>query len=148
MFPIAHLASAVLVNRLVYDEDRIAPAAVGALLPDLVDKTLAWVLHVTQSSHHIAHTPLAAVGLSLVAARFWGKGTARLFGSAYITHLVGDEVHHGRVPWRMPFSSQRRRDRAVGAEKMRLRVVGILIEVPASLLLLALSRPSNRPSQR
>ena len=144
MFPIAHVASAVLANRLAYDDDRIAPAVVGALLPDLVDKTLAWVLHVTESSHHIAHTPLAAAGLSLVAARFWGRSIARSFGSAYFIHLVGDEVHHGRVPWRMPFSSSRRKDSAVGAEKMRLRVLGILLEVPASVLLFALTRPSNR----
>ncbi len=148
MFPIAHVASAVLVNRLVYDDDRIAPAVAGALLPDLVDKTLAWVLHVTSSSHHVAHTPLAAAGLSLIAGCLWGTSTARSFGFAYLTHLVGDEVHHGRVPWRMPFSSQRRRNRAEGTEKIRLRAIGILLEVPASVLLFALARPRRRPSQQ
>ena len=98
----------MLFNRLVFKDEEVAPAAVGSLLPDFVDKPLAWVLRVTPSSHYLAHTPLAGAALSLMVARLWGSRTARSFGSAYLLHLLADELHHGRVPWLMPFSAHKR----------------------------------------
>lgn len=137
MFPIAHTAAAALFNRLALKDDSLIPAALGSLLPDAVDKPLAWVLRVTPSSHHIAHTPVAAVALSAVAARLFGARTALGFGSAYLAHLVCDDLFHGRVPWLLPFSSYRRRP---PRKDRRLLMLGLLLEVPALLLLVFLSR--------
>jgi len=141
MYPIAHFASAVVVNRLLHRDRSVAPAAVGALFPDAVDKTLAWVLRVTPSSHYIAHTPIAAGALSLLTAKLFGPKAARSVASAYVTHLVCDDAHHGRVPWLLPFSQYRRLPRQ---RNWRLHAAGLLLELPALALLLAMARSDSR----
>ncbi len=142
MFPFAHIASAVALNRYALNDNSFEPAVLGALLPDAVDKTLAWVLHVTSSSHHIAHTPLAAVTLSLVARKLVGERFAGSFGAAYIVHLLGDEIHHGRVPWLLPFRDDKRR---ASDKSMRPKVVGLVFEVCAIAYLASLLQTKNTP---
>jgi hypothetical protein len=44
MLPTGHIATAPIVNRLVRLDASAAPAVQGALVPDAIDKTLAWVL--------------------------------------------------------------------------------------------------------
>ncbi len=139
MFPFAHVASAVAFNRRVLNDDSLAPSILGALIPDAVDKTLAWVLHVTSSSHHIAHTPLAAFTLSFVATKVAGAKFGRSLGAAYFLHLLGDEIQHGRVAWLRPFRDNKRRPSEKG---MKLKVVGLVFEV-AAIAYLANSRVSS-----
>jgi len=133
LFPIAHIASAVLFNRLAFNDESITPAAVGSLVPDAIDKPLAWVLRVTPASHHLAHTPLAAGALSLLTARLFGRKTARSVASAYLLHLVSDDMHHGRVPWLMPFSPYKRLPRR---RDWRLLAVGLVLEALSVAFLL------------
>ena len=131
MFPASHAASAAVVNRALLGEYLLVPTVIGALLPDAIDKSLAWVLKVTDSTHHIAHTPLAALGFTVLARLCLGDRWSKAFGTSYFAHLVGDEVHHGRVPWFMPLSSRTRRKR--GEPHSRLFLA---LEVPSSMLLL------------
>lgn len=137
MFPIAHVASAMLLNRLLYKDRDVAAPALASLLPDAVDKPLAWVLRVTPSSHYYAHTPLAAAGLTLLVARLWGSRAARAFGSGYLLHLLADDLHHGRVPWLLPFSPYRRLPRR---RSPWLLAAGVLGEIPGLALALFLLR--------
>ncbi|MGB2695747.1 MAG: metal-dependent hydrolase [Dehalococcoidia bacterium] len=102
MLPIAHIASALLVNRIAGLDDDPMPSIAGALVPDALDKTLSWVLGATPSARYIGHTPLLAAGAALVAAPIVGRRRAAAFGVAYIAHLVGDLWEHGHVPWLMP----------------------------------------------
>lgn len=141
MFPVAHIASGMLFNRLLYKDKGVAAAALGSLIPDAVDKPLAWVLRVTPSSHYLAHTPLAAAGLSLIVARLCGRRAARAFASAYLLHLLTDDLHHGRVPWLLPFSRNRRLPRR---RSIWLFAIGLLGEVPAFALAQFLLRRSKR----
>ena len=130
----------MLLNRLLHKDKDVAATALGSLIPDAVDKPLAWVLRVTPSSHYLAHTPLAAAGLSLIVARLCGPKAARSFGSAYLLHLLTDDFHHGRVPWLLPFSRYRRlpHRRSVG-----LFAVGLLGEVSGIALARFLLRRSS-----
>ncbi len=131
MFPVAHIASAALINRLFRGDSRLGPAIAGALLPDAIDKPLALVL--LTPSHHVGHTPLAALALSVLVALAFGRERALSFGTAYIVHLLGDELHHGRVPWLMPLSdSKRRRDPH--------NRFFLALELPAAALMLFLAR--------
>jgi len=66
----------------------------GALLPDLVDKPLAWQYGVLQGGRTLAHSVFTAVPISvavvLVAVR---RGRPRLglaFAAGYLLHLPGD----------------------------------------------------------
>jgi hypothetical protein len=103
MLPTAHIASALLFNRLSRLDKGMGPAVLGSLVPDGIDKTLAWVLRLTPAARHIAHTPLAAILLSAGASTVLGRRWGTAFGAAYLVHLVGDLWHHGHVPWLMPF---------------------------------------------
>ena len=137
MFPIAHIASAVAFNRYVFNDGRLTPSILGALIPDAVDKTLAWVLRITSSSHHIAHTPLAALMLSFVVKQFANAEVGRSFGAAYFLHLLGDEIHHGRVPWLLPFRDYRRRP---SDNSIRPKIVGLVFEVAGIAYMAAVLR--------
>lgn len=71
-----------------------ALVAVGALIPDLIDKPLAWQFGVLQGGRTLGHSIFIAVPLSVaavvVAVR---RGRPRLglaFAAGYLLHLPGD----------------------------------------------------------
>jgi hypothetical protein len=66
--------------------------AVGAVLPDLVDKTLSWGLGVFPTGYALGHSVFLAlpVGLGLLAARRQLDTLA--FVVAYWAHLLGDVI--------------------------------------------------------
>jgi hypothetical protein len=70
--------------------------AVGAVLPDLVDKPLAWQFGLFETGYAVAHSAFVAVPAVLavaVLARRRGAGVAGgAFGVGYLLHLVGDVV--------------------------------------------------------
>jgi hypothetical protein len=105
MWPWEHLAVAYLlasaVCRLGWREppgDRAAAlVAVAALLPDLVDKPLAWWLGALPAGATLAHSlftflPLAALALA-AGARYRRLPEAVAFSVAYASHLAGDVAY-------------------------------------------------------
>jgi hypothetical protein len=96
---LGHIAVSMLLHR--YLDADLALVMVGGVFPDLVDKTLCQVLHLTPSGRMYAHTVLG-LGLSttLVSA-IWGSRQARSWGLGYAGHLVADVG--GPVPWLYPF---------------------------------------------
>ena len=103
MYPIAHFASALFANRFAGIDRSPPPSLGGALVPDAIDKTLSWVLHLTPTARHIGHTPLMAGALSTLTGRLFGRQAGTAFALAYAVHLVGDLWDGGHVPWLMPF---------------------------------------------
>lgn len=69
-------------------------AFAGGLLPDIVDKPLAWTLGVIPSGRMVAHSVVLAVPLVVcllaVAFRADRLTPGVVFGYAYLSHLVGD----------------------------------------------------------
>lgn len=102
MWPWTHAvfgyACASLANRAVFGRGPSdAPALVAvfaAVLPDLVDKPLAWTVGVVETGYGPAHSVL--VGLPLVAAgAVWLWYSERpdvglALGVGYLSHLLGD----------------------------------------------------------
>lgn len=129
MYPSAHLAASLLLNEACHG-DR-GSAAAGALTPDLIDKTLAWVLGVTPSGRHVSHSLAAAGVLTLVAARLAGRRRAASFGASYLCHLACDLWSGGHVPWLMPFKryrhSRRRWEWGLTPTTALLELVGVLV---------------------
>ena len=132
MFPFAHVATATTVNRTAFHDDQDLIAASGALLPDAIDKTLCWVLGITKNSHHIGHSAVGALTLSALFTHWFGAEKGRLFAAAYTSHLLGDELHHGRVPWFLPFTSWTRLPHRKNTAR---RNAFLLLEFPAMLIL-------------
>ena len=125
----------------------MAAAVLGALLPDALDRTLHLILRVTHRSHHIGHTPLSVAALTVVAVAFVNPNFAGRFAFSYLTHLVTDDLHHGRVPWLLPFSAWTRLPQARGRARLRNWLVGLALEFPSAWILYQLyGRPkSNTP---
>lgn len=72
----------------------VVALVVGAVLPDLIDKPLAWQFDVFQTGYAVAHSAFVAVPVALaaygVARRFDAGPTGAAFGVGYLLHLVGD----------------------------------------------------------
>lgn len=102
MFPWGHLAFGYLLfspavrlwRRRGPEALAVLALGVGTQLPDLVDKPLSWVFHLTPTGYSVAHSvfvavPVAAVVFAALTAR--GRGEVGLgFAVGYLSHLVGD----------------------------------------------------------
>lgn len=98
---IGHIAVSLLEHRFLRTE--LAPTLIGGLFPDIVDKTMCQVLHITPSGRMWAHTLLGlAVSTSLVRV-VRGPKTARAWALGYTGHLVAD-ADDGLPLW-YPFRS-------------------------------------------
>ncbi|MBN2006898.1 MAG: metal-dependent hydrolase [Anaerolineae bacterium] len=96
---IGHLGISALLHR--YAKADLAPVMIAGMMPDIVDKTLCQILHLTPSGRMAAHTLLGlAISTGIVAA-IWGKRTAWSWALGYLGHLVADAG--GEVPWLYPF---------------------------------------------
>lgn len=69
----------------------------GTQFPDLVDKPLAWYLHVLPYGRTLTHSLLVAVPIILlvhrVASRRDQQPLSIAFGLGYLSHLLGDSLH-------------------------------------------------------
>lgn len=67
---------------------------IGTQIPDLVDKTLSWVLELFPQGYSVAHSVFVAVpiGMLVIAVAVWRRRTS--YGLAFLlgywSHLVGD----------------------------------------------------------
>lgn len=98
---IGHIAVALLERRYLGTD--LAPTVLGALYPDILDKTLCQVLHVTPNGRMWGHT-LLSVGISTLFVRAAaGPRAARSWVLGYMGHLLADTA--GTIPWWYPFRS-------------------------------------------
>lgn len=141
MLPTAHIASALLASRLLGLERARAAAILGALVPDMIDKTLAWVLGAVPTARHIGHTPLVAGALAAALRALSGRARASAFVIAYLAHLLGDLWDGGHIPWLMPL---RRYDRQGDRWDVHLTPQLLLLEALGALVIVALSRAPAR----
>ena len=103
MWPWTHLAVGYLLVSLLWrlrghrvDGAVAVAAALGTQFPDIVDKPLAWGLHLLPAGRSLAHSVFTAVVVSAVvfyaAARRDCPGPALAFVGGYASHLAGDAV--------------------------------------------------------
>ncbi|AGN02201.1 membrane-bound metal-dependent hydrolase [Salinarchaeum sp. Harcht-Bsk1] len=101
MWPWEHVAAAYLgyslFARIVYRRaprgDAVLAVTIAALLPDLIDKPLAWGLHLLPSGRSLAHSLLFAVPAMALSALLTGRRVALAFALGYCSHLAGDVVY-------------------------------------------------------
>ncbi|MDS0284562.1 metal-dependent hydrolase [Haloarcula onubensis] len=91
---IAYSVSSHALARAAPTTRETALVAFGALLPDLVDKPLAWQFGLLQGGRTLAHSIFVAVPVSVaVVAVSARRGRPRLglaFAAGYLLHLPGD----------------------------------------------------------
>jgi hypothetical protein len=105
MWPWEHVAFAYLLYSPALHVARgrspgdVAAVALGlgALVPDLVDKPLAWAFGVFQTGYGAAHSVLVVVPLLFVlvaaARRYDRAGPAVAYAAGHLSHLAGDLVY-------------------------------------------------------
>jgi hypothetical protein len=125
-----HVAISVALADLT-DADPYAATA-GNLLPDVIDKTLGWVLGLTPS-RWLAHglpcvVALCALSRPVLPGRSW-----RGFVLGYTSHLVADLWAGGRVPWLAPLGRKAGRRRK--PRRLRWLVLNLIPEVVGVLYL-------------
>lgn len=72
----------------------------ASLFPDIVDKTIGYVLHAMPNGRHYAHNIFSLLGLSLLVTLIWGKRAGWAWFNGYLGHLLADSTR--RVPWFFP----------------------------------------------
>ncbi len=99
MYPVpGHVALAMLGNR--YGKAAWLPVMIGALLPDLIDKPLNDVFHLTPHGRFAMHSLTAVAVLTLVIHYFYQWPTAYSYMIGHLSHLLGDADFN---PWFWPF---------------------------------------------
>lgn len=100
MLPWEHVAASYLAyslfSRLVYRRaprgDAVIVVVFAALLPDLIDKPLAWGANAIPTGQSFAHSLLFALPAILLARLTLGRRLAIAFGLSYLVHVGGDVV--------------------------------------------------------
>ena len=95
-----HLAVSVLQHR--YLKVDLKPVVAAEVFPDVVDKTLCQVLHLTPSGRMFGHTLAGLIFSTAVVGLIWGRRAAWSWALGYLGHLLGDAG--GFVPWLYPFA--------------------------------------------
>ncbi len=99
-----HLAVAVATHRLlnmpVQDWRATGLLAVSSLFPDVVDKTIGYILKLMPNGRHFAHNIFALIGSSLLVRVVLGGIAGRVWFAGYLSHLVADGTN--RTPWLFP----------------------------------------------
>jgi hypothetical protein len=93
-----HLAISLLQHR--YLKADLAPVVAGGIFPDVVDKTLCQVLHVTPSGRMFGHTLAGLAVSTAVVGLLGGRRRAWSWALGYLGHLLGDVG--GFIPWLYP----------------------------------------------
>ncbi len=98
---IGHIAVSILTHRVL--GTKMVPTLIGGLFPDMVDKTLCQVLHVTPNGRMWAHTLVSLTASTSLIRLFAGKEMARAWGLGYAGHFLADSP--GTLPLGYPFRS-------------------------------------------
>ena len=128
-----HIATTLLLADAT-DSDRTAAVA-GNLLPDVMDKTLGWVLRLTPS-RWLAHGLPGYAVANLVAFALLDRRRRRGFALGYAGHLVCDLWAGGKVPWFAPFQKQPPKRKKRGLRYFAVYLIPEVIGLPVTLSLL------------
>jgi hypothetical protein len=145
---LGHLAVSALLHRYLVDEldpGGLAPAMTAGLFPDVVDKLLCQVLHVTPSGRMYGHTLLGAALSTLLVRKVWGARAAWAWALGYLGHLAADM--DGFVPWLYPFREYDFEGEDIGLFRIVRRAIRnpIRMGVESALLIWAVFALVGRP---
>lgn len=74
---------------------------VASLFPDILDKTIGYILKLMPNGRHYAHNLFSLISLSLVAGLIGGKAIGVAWLGGHLGHLLVDSGNS--VPWLFPF---------------------------------------------
>jgi hypothetical protein len=99
-----HLAVAVALHWAVPKARRqrrlLVVLLLASLFPDILDKTIGYVLKLMPNGRHYAHNVFSLVGLSFLIGLIGGKAMGYTWFGGYLGHLLADSSSF--VPWLFP----------------------------------------------
>ena len=99
-----HLAVALAQHGVIPKSRRqrrlLVVLLVASLFPDILDKTIGYVLKIMPNGRHFAHNIFTLIGLSLFAGLIGGKEVGYAWFGGHLGHLLADAK--GFVPWFFP----------------------------------------------
>ncbi|MBN2329589.1 MAG: metal-dependent hydrolase [Candidatus Omnitrophica bacterium] len=99
MYPVpGHLAFSILGNRY-FHADWI-PVIIGGILPDIIDKPLNDLFHITPYGRYAMHSFFGLFVATLIAYWLFNRKTAYSYMIGHISHLIADVDFN---PWFWPF---------------------------------------------
>jgi hypothetical protein len=145
---LGHLAVSALLHR--YLDVDLGPVMTAGVFPDVTDKLLCQVLHITPSGRMYGHTLLSVALTTLVVHQVWGARAARAWAVGYLGHLIADMG--GFIPWLYPFRKYEFKGREPGLFDIVLRAMRnpLRVTVESALLVWAVcvvgagSRPESQ----
>jgi hypothetical protein len=78
---------------------------VASLFPDVLDKTIGYVLKMMPNGRHFAHNIFSLLGLSLLIGLIGGRAAGYAWFGGHLGHLLADI--RGFVPWFFPIKQYR-----------------------------------------
>ncbi|RJP21217.1 MAG: metal-dependent hydrolase [Candidatus Omnitrophota bacterium] len=99
LYPVpGHLAFSLLCHR--YFNVELISVIVGGLLPDLIDKPLDDLFHITPYGRYAMHSLTGLAIAGLVAYVLFGKQIGLAYSLGHLAHLIADADFN---PWFWPF---------------------------------------------
>ena len=103
-----HIAIALVQHRLPpygrffrgNGKEFVLPLLTASLFPDIVDKTIGYILHLMPNGRHYAHNIFSLMASSLLMTLIWGKVAGYGWFTGYLGHLLSDS--NKMVPWFFP----------------------------------------------
>lgn len=129
---LGHLAVSALLH--CYLDVDLGPAVTAGVFPDVTDKLLCQVLHITPSGRMYGHTLLAVALTTLGVRQNWGERAARAWAAGYLGHLAADM--DGFVPWLYPFRRYDFEGRDIGLFGVVMRAMRHPFQVGIEIALL------------
>lgn len=106
---------------------------IASLFPDMVDKTIGYILHAMPNGRHYAHNVFSLAGASLLVGLLWGRAAGYAWFMGHLGHLLADSDR--LVPWFFPLKKY-----PFKQGQLSFRPVEMLQETILLALVLALRR--------
>ncbi|RME76164.1 MAG: metal-dependent hydrolase [Chloroflexi bacterium] len=116
-----HLAVAFAQYRGMPARPPLKWLLLASLFPDVVDKSIGYLLHLMPNGRHFAHNLFSLTATSALVGLVWGRTAGRAWFWGYLGHLLADG--NDRVPWLFPFRQYR-----FSRGRLRFKPAAMLVE--------------------
>ena len=138
-----HIAIALLQQRYVLGPKRALSASLAlftaSLFPDVIDKTVGYVLKWMPNGRHITHNYLSVGIIAVIVSVFFGRQAGYGWVVGHVGHLLVDIDGKGKLPLFYPFKTYRMR-KGRGIVFRRRKIAREMIGLALTVILLVFSK--------
>ena len=99
-----HIAIALIYQELLlppeHAQETTVPLLIASLFPDIIDKSIGYILHAMPNGRHFTHNVFSVILLSGVVGLIWGKRAGYAWFVGHLSHILADKK--SMIPWFFP----------------------------------------------